>query len=79
MSRASHGATPSAIPNASPCAKTPNSTMSRGGAVYYACVIEIPTTRWTAQEAARYRITMPDEVPKRTQERAYTSQIGYTP
>jgi hypothetical protein len=48
-------------------------------AAYYARVIEIPTPRWTAYEAARYRIQMPPEVPMVTQERAYTSPIWYTP
>ena len=48
-------------------------------AVYYARVIEIPTPRWTAYEAVRYGIEMPDEVPMTTQERAYTSPIWYTP
>jgi hypothetical protein len=48
-------------------------------AVYYARVIEIPTPRWTAYEAARFNITMPDGVPMVTQERAYTSPIWYTP
>jgi hypothetical protein len=48
-------------------------------AVYYARVIEIPTPRWTAYEAARFNITLPDEVPMVTQERAYTSPIWYTP
>jgi hypothetical protein len=48
-------------------------------AVYYARVLEIPTPRWTAYEAARYGITMDDEVPMITQERAYTSPIWYNP
>ena len=48
-------------------------------AVYYARVLEIPTPRWTAYEQVRYGITMPDEVPMITQERAYTSPIWYTP
>jgi hypothetical protein len=48
-------------------------------AFYYARVIEIPTPRWTAYEALRFRIDMPDEVPMTVQERAYTSPIWYTP
>lgn len=48
-------------------------------AFYYARVIEIPTPRWTAYEALRFNIDMPDEVPMITQERAYTSPIWYTP
>ena len=48
-------------------------------AFYYARVIEIPTPRWTAYEAKRFEIEMPDEVPMTTTERAYTSPIWYTP
>jgi hypothetical protein len=48
-------------------------------AVYYARVLEIPTPRWTAYDAARYDVTMPDEAEMTTQERAYTSPIWYTP
>ena len=48
-------------------------------AFYYARVIEIPTPRWTAYEALRFGVEMPDDVPMTTQERAYTSPIWYTP
>jgi hypothetical protein len=48
-------------------------------AFYYAKVIEIPTPRWTAYEALRFGVTMTDDVPMTTQERAYTSPIWYTP
>jgi hypothetical protein len=46
---------------------------------YYARVIEIPTPRWTAYDAARFGVKMAKEVPMITQERAYTSPIWYTP
>jgi hypothetical protein len=48
-------------------------------AMYYARVIQIPTPRWTAYEAQRFDLDLPDEVPMTTQERAYTSPIWYTP
>jgi hypothetical protein len=47
--------------------------------LYYARVIEIPTTRWTAYDAFRFDLDLPDEVSMTTQERAYTSPICYTP
>jgi hypothetical protein len=48
-------------------------------AVYYARVLEIPTPRWTAYDAVRFGVKMPDGVPMFGQERAYTSPIWYTP
>ncbi len=48
-------------------------------AFYYARVIQIPTPRWTAYDANRFKVEMPDEVPMSVQERAYTSPIWYTP
>jgi hypothetical protein len=48
-------------------------------AFYYARVIEIPTPRWTAYDAYRFGLNMPDKVEMTTQERAYTSPIWYNP
>ena len=48
-------------------------------AFYYVRVLEIPTPRWTAYDAARFDIEMSAEVPMTTQERAYTSPIWYQP
>jgi hypothetical protein len=48
-------------------------------AFYYGRVVEIPRPRWTAYDAARFDVDLPDEVPRTTTERAYTSPIWYTP
>ncbi len=48
-------------------------------AFYYVRVLEIPTPRWTAFDAVRFDVEMPDDVPMVLQERAYTSPIWYTP
>ncbi|GAB5451221.1 MAG: DUF3604 domain-containing protein [Halioglobus sp.] len=48
-------------------------------AVYYARVLEIPTPRWTAYEAIRFGVELPEGAPVSLQERAYTSAIWYDP
>jgi len=48
-------------------------------AFYYARVLEIPTPRWTAYDAAYFKVKMPKVVPMTTVERAWTSPIWYTP
>jgi hypothetical protein len=48
-------------------------------AFYYVRVLEIPTPRWTAYDAAYFKVKMDPTVPMTTQERAYTSPIWYTP
>ena len=46
---------------------------------YYVRVLEIPTPRWTAYDAAYFNLELPAYVPMVTQERAYTSPIWFTP
>ncbi len=48
-------------------------------AFYYVRVLEIPTPRWPVYDAVKYGFTLPDEVIKVHQERAYSSPIWYTP
>jgi hypothetical protein len=46
---------------------------------YYARVLEIPTPTWQAYDSKFYGVEMPDTVTMKSQERAYTSPIWYTP
>ncbi|MFK7894393.1 MAG: DUF3604 domain-containing protein [Myxococcota bacterium] len=48
-------------------------------AFYYARVIEIPTPRWTAYDAAVFGAEIPEISERVTQERGYTSPIWYSP
>jgi hypothetical protein len=48
-------------------------------AFYYVRVLEIPTPRWTAYDARYYGVEMSKSVEMKSQERAYTSPIWYSP
>jgi len=48
-------------------------------AFYYVRVIEIPTPRWSAYDAAYFKVTPAEGTPMVTQERVYSSPIWYQP
>jgi hypothetical protein len=52
---------------------------ARQRAFYYVRVLEIPTPRWTAYDAAYFGTKSKTDIPMTTQERAYTSPIWYVP
>lgn len=52
---------------------------SQQHAFYYARVLEVPRTRWTAYDEETLGTTAPKAAPKTVRDRAYSSPIWYTP
>lgn len=52
---------------------------AKQNAFYYVRVLEIPTPTWPVYDALKFGLTLPDDVIKIQQERAYSSPIWYTP
>jgi hypothetical protein len=48
-------------------------------AFYYVRLLQVPTKRWTTYDAERYRLELPDGVPRMIRERAYSSPVWYRP
>ena len=48
-------------------------------AFYYVRVLEIPTPRWVAYDAVRFKVKPPAGARLKDQERAYSSPIWYNP
>ena len=48
-------------------------------AFYYVRVLQLPSRRWTAYDAERYKIKISSEYPAYIQERAYSSPVWYEP
>ncbi|MEH6757077.1 MAG: DUF3604 domain-containing protein [Parasphingorhabdus sp.] len=52
---------------------------AKQNAFYYVRVLEIPTPTWPIYDALKFGLTLPDDVIKIQQERAYSSPIWYMP
>lgn len=48
-------------------------------AFYYVRVLQIPTPRWTAYDAAYFGLDLAEQIPRVVQDRAYSSPIWYAP
>ena len=48
-------------------------------ALYYVCVLEIPTPRWSTYDAVKANLELLEDVPATIQERTWISPVWYTP